>query len=81
MCVHGIELLRDNVVECRDNLLETFAEYLRLESLMTSTSQLPMFFPRTSFMVMPSPSRSVKSAHFAGLERHEISRLRRRIRP
>lgn len=31
MCVYGIELLDDNIAECRDNLLETFAEYLKLD--------------------------------------------------
>ncbi len=31
MCVYGIELLPDNIAECRANLLEIFAEYLRLE--------------------------------------------------
>lgn len=30
MCIYGIELLPDNVAECRENLLEVFAEYLRL---------------------------------------------------
>jgi hypothetical protein len=30
MCIYGIELLPDNIAECRDNLLEVFAEYLRL---------------------------------------------------
>lgn len=28
MCVYGIELLPDNIVECRKNLLATLAEYL-----------------------------------------------------
>lgn len=28
MCIYGIELLPDNIVECRANLLEIFAEYL-----------------------------------------------------
>ena len=32
MCVYGIELLSDNISECRANLLGVFAEYLRLES-------------------------------------------------
>src|ERR1700674_1799494 len=27
MCIYGIELLDDNILECRDNLLETFADY------------------------------------------------------
>jgi hypothetical protein len=30
MCVYGIELLPDNIVECRANLLEVFGEYLGL---------------------------------------------------
>lgn len=30
MCIYGIELLPDNIVECRANLLEIFAEYLGL---------------------------------------------------
>ena len=31
MCVYGIELLPDNIAECRANLLEPFAEYLSLD--------------------------------------------------
>lgn len=31
MCIYGIELLDDNIAECRDILLETFAEYLNLD--------------------------------------------------
>jgi hypothetical protein len=30
MCIYGIELLADNIAECRKNLLEVFAEYLKL---------------------------------------------------
>jgi hypothetical protein len=30
MCMYGIELLPDNIVECRANLLDIFAEYLAL---------------------------------------------------
>ncbi len=30
MCCYGIELLADNIAECRANMLEVFAEYLRL---------------------------------------------------
>lgn len=30
MCIYGIELLPDNIAECRDNLLEIFTEYLGL---------------------------------------------------
>lgn len=28
MCIYGIELLADNIAECRENLLEVFAQYL-----------------------------------------------------
>lgn len=31
MCIYGIELLADNIAECRANLLEIFAEYLGLQ--------------------------------------------------
>src|SRR3972149_11559755 len=31
MCTYGIELLADNIAECRANLLEIFAEYLSVE--------------------------------------------------
>lgn len=31
MCVYGIELLPDNIAECRANMLEILAEYLKLE--------------------------------------------------
>jgi len=31
MCIYGIELLSDNIADCRANLLEIFAEYLQLE--------------------------------------------------
>jgi hypothetical protein len=31
MCIYGIELLSDNIAECRANLLEIFAQYLNLE--------------------------------------------------
>lgn len=30
MCIYGIELLPDNIAECHNNLLDTFAEYLNL---------------------------------------------------
>ncbi len=30
MCIYGIELLPDNITECRANLLDIFAGYLRL---------------------------------------------------
>lgn len=31
MCIYGIELLSDNIAECRANLLQIFAEYLDLD--------------------------------------------------
>jgi N-6 DNA Methylase len=31
MCIYGIELLDDNIAECRDNLREVFVEYLRVD--------------------------------------------------
>jgi hypothetical protein len=31
MCIYGIELLPDNIAECRANLLDIFAEYLDLD--------------------------------------------------
>ena len=31
MCVYGIELLPDNIADCRANLLDIFAEYLNLD--------------------------------------------------
>uniref|UniRef100_UPI004048C157 N-6 DNA methylase n=1 Tax=Mariniflexile sp. TaxID=1979402 RepID=UPI004048C157 len=32
MCIYGIELLKDNITECKGNLLEIFSEYLNLAS-------------------------------------------------
>ena len=31
MCLYGIELLEDNIIECRKNLLEVFADFLALD--------------------------------------------------
>lgn len=31
MCAYGIELLTDNIAECRANMLEVFADYLSLD--------------------------------------------------
>ena len=31
MCIYGIELLTDNIAECRANVLEVFAEYINLD--------------------------------------------------
>ena len=32
MCIYGIELLKDNVEECRESLLAVYAEYLRVNT-------------------------------------------------
>lgn len=32
MCIYGIELLHDNIAECRANMLEILADYLKLDS-------------------------------------------------
>jgi len=32
MCIYGIELLPDNITECRENLLEMFSEYLQIDT-------------------------------------------------
>ncbi len=32
MCIYGIELLADNIAECRENMLEIFADYLSLQA-------------------------------------------------
>ena len=32
MCIYGIELLTDNIAECRENMLEIFADYLNLQA-------------------------------------------------
>src|SRR5690348_12158432 len=31
MCTYGIELLKDNIAECRANMLEVFADFLTLD--------------------------------------------------
>lgn len=31
MCAYGVELLPDNIAECRTNMLEVFAEYLNID--------------------------------------------------
>ena len=33
MCLYGIELLADNIAECRANMLEIFADYLNLDEM------------------------------------------------
>ena len=31
MCIYGIELLADNIAECRENMLEIFTDYLNVQ--------------------------------------------------
>lgn len=31
MCIYGIEILPDNIIECRANMLEILADYLRID--------------------------------------------------
>lgn len=31
MCIYGIELLADNITECRENMLDIFADYLNVQ--------------------------------------------------
>jgi hypothetical protein len=33
MCTYGIELLADNIAECRENMLEVFSDYLNLAEM------------------------------------------------
>lgn len=33
MCIYGVELLPDNIAECRENLLEIFKDYLALDEV------------------------------------------------
>ncbi len=43
MCIYGVELLSDNIAECRANLLEIFADYLQLteaEQLYSAASYI-----------------------------------------
>lgn len=32
MCIYGVELLADNIAECRDNVLEVFSDYLQIDA-------------------------------------------------
>ena len=34
MCIYGIELLADNIAECRANVLDVFAEYLNIDEMV-----------------------------------------------
>lgn len=43
MCIYGIELLPDNIAECRANMLEVFAEYLNLTDDADETYRAAFF--------------------------------------
>jgi hypothetical protein len=43
MCCYGIELLPDNIAECRANMLEVFAEYLNLTDDTDETYRAAFF--------------------------------------
>ncbi len=43
MCCYGIELLSDNIAECRSNMLEVFAEYLSLTDDVDETYRAASF--------------------------------------
>jgi len=47
MCTYGIELLADNIAECRANMLEILADYLNLEESEDSIEPPPMCCRRT----------------------------------
>jgi N-6 DNA Methylase len=32
MCIYGVELLADNIAECRENVLEVFSDYLQIDA-------------------------------------------------
>lgn len=48
MCVYGIELLPDNIADCRANLLEIFAEYLDIDPSDDLYRAPPLCFRKTS---------------------------------
>jgi hypothetical protein len=61
MCIYGIELLPDNIADCRANLLEIFAEYLNLDRRTTCIAPRSSCCHRTSYTAMPSPcARALK---------------------
>jgi hypothetical protein len=52
MCIYGIELLPDNIAECRANLLEIFAEYLNSLRRTTCIAPRSTCFRKTSSTAM-----------------------------
>jgi hypothetical protein len=50
MCTYGIELLPDNIVECRANMLEVFADYLNLTE--TDEVYLAAFYVMSQNLVL-----------------------------
>ena len=45
--LYGVELLADNIVECRANMLGVYAEYLSIEPEDTLIAQRPIFYRST----------------------------------
>ena len=58
MCVYGIELLPDNIADCRANLLEIFAEYLNLDPVRRPVSRRVL-----RAFAKPHPRRRPHHAH------------------
>jgi len=50
MCSYGIEILEDNIAECRANMLDVFSEYLNLDETDDLYRALSMSCRRTSCM-------------------------------
>jgi hypothetical protein len=60
MCIYGIELLPDNIAECRANLLEVFADYLALSEeddlYQAASAVLALNLVHGDAMTMRAPS-------------------------
>lgn len=60
MCIYGIELLPDNIVECRTNVLEVFASYLTLseedELYQAASAVLALNLMQGDAMTMRDPN-------------------------
>jgi hypothetical protein len=66
MCLYGIELLADNIAECRMNLLEIFAEYLDRDDsddlLRAAAYVLSQNLIHADALKMRTPTRPVMDA-------------------
>ena len=65
MCAYGIELLEDNIIECRANMLEVLADYLRIDE----TDDL---YGAASHVLTGSSAFSAEGTLFSHLGKHEI---------